>query len=262
MTATTRSPLAVERHGAVLWLTLDRAEVRNALNPQLLDALTDAIRQAPADPEIRAIVLTGAGDRAFCAGGDLSRGAATFAPDPTRAASPYAELLAAARACPLPLVARVNGHALAGGLGLVGMCDLAVAADTAKLGLPEVKIGMFPMMASALLRRVMGPRALAELALTGEPITAAEAQAVGLVNYVVGAEELDAKVQWLLDRLTDKSPTAQRRGKLALEAIGAMTLAESLAFMDGQLGTLANTEDSAEGRRAFNEKRPPVWTGR
>jgi methylglutaconyl-CoA hydratase len=262
VTTTTRSPLAVERRGAVLWLTLDRPEVRNALNPELLDALTTAIRAAPADSGIRAIALTGAGDRVFCAGGDLSASAATFAPDPTRTASPYAELLAAARACPLPLVARVNGHALAGGLGLVAMCDLAVAAETAKLGLPEVKIGLFPMMASAMLRRVMAPRALAELALTGEPITAAEAQAVGLVNYVVGVEELDAKVQWLLDRLIDKSPTAQRRGKLALEAIGAMTLAESLAFMDGQLATLGGTEDSIEGRAAFNEKRPPIWTGR
>ncbi len=175
---------------------------------------------------------------------------------------PLVRLLAQARACPLPLIARVNGHVMAGGMGLLAMCDLAIAADHARFGLPEVRVGLFPMQVMAVLHRLVPPRVLAEMALTGEPIDAAEAWRVGLVNHVVPGAELDAKVEWLLDRLRDKSPTGIRRGKVAMRQIEAMTLEQSLAFMEAQIGLLSMTEDAAEGRAAFVEKRAPRFSGR
>jgi len=147
-------------------------------------------------------------------------------------------------------------------MGLLAICDLAVAADHATFGLPEVKVGVFPMQVIAPLRRLLQPRVLDELCLTGEPLTASEARGAGLVNYVVPAAELDAKIAWLTARLIDKSPTAQRRGKYALRASADMSFLEALAFLEGQIATLALTEDAREGRRAFAERRPPQWTNR
>jgi methylglutaconyl-CoA hydratase len=246
----------------VLWLTIDRPQVRNAINDELIVALTDALVRASGDPSLRAVVLTGAGDRAFCAGADLKPGAQSFGFDPAETTSTYATLLRAANACTLPLVARVNGHCLAGGMGLLVMCDMAVASSGALFGLPEVKIGMFPMQVAALLQDVIPARHLRELCLTGEPITAAEALAIGLVNHVAEPADLDGKVRWLLDRIIDKSPTAIRRGKYALRQINDMTTEQSLAYMQSQLVSLALTEDAREGLAAFNAKRPPVWPGR
>jgi enoyl-CoA hydratase/carnithine racemase len=260
----TPTPPAVraERRASVAWLTIDRPQSRNALNSEALVALRAAFAQAQADPDVRAIVLTGAGDRAFCAGADLKPDSGSFAPHFAQTTNDFAELLRAGMACTLPIVARVNGHCLAGGMGLLAICDLAVASDAALFGLPEVKVGVFPMQVIAPLRRLIAPRLLDELCLTGEPIDAAAAQRAGLVNYVVPAPELDAKVDWLVARLTDKSPTAQRRGKYALRASADMGFLEALAFLEGQIATLALTEDAREGRRAFVERRPPQWTNR
>jgi len=254
--------LLVERRGAVLWLTIAREDRRNAMNGAVVDGIAAALADAATDDTARAVVLTGAGDRAFCAGADLSSGSGQFRYDFSRAGTPFVRLMHAARELPLPLVARVNGHVMAGGMGLLGMCDLAVAADHATFGLPEVKIGVFPMQVMCVLQALVPARKLAELALTGEPILAPEALSLGLVNHVVPGAELDSKLAWLLGRLLDKSPTAISRGKVAMRRIERMHLDEALAFMEAQIGTLSLTEDAAEGRRAFNEKRKPKWTGR
>jgi enoyl-CoA hydratase/carnithine racemase len=147
-------------------------------------------------------------------------------------------------------------------MGILTMCDIAIAADTALFGLPEVKIGLFPMQVAALLQMVLPRRKFAEMCITGEPITAAEALEYDLVNYVVPAAELDAKVDWLLARVVDKSPTAIRRGKYALRAMQDMTFEQALSYAEVQIGSMVHTEDATEGLRAFNEKRRPVWTGR
>ena len=259
---TAQDPVRRDRNGAVLTLTIDRAEARNALNDAVMVSMRRALIEAQEDREIRAIVVTGAGDRAFCAGGDLKPSSKTFGYDPAETSTVYADLLRTASACTTPLIARVNGHCLAGGMGILGMCDMAVAAEGARFGLPEVKIGLFPMQVAALLQTLMPPRKFDELCITGEPMTADEALACGLVNYVVAAAELDAKVAWLTDRILDKSPTAIRRGKYALNAIADMTLEQALAYMEGQIISLAQTQDAAEGLAAFNEKRAPAWTGR
>jgi enoyl-CoA hydratase/carnithine racemase len=251
-----------ETRGAVARLTIDRAESRNALDPATVLALTRGLESALADPAVRAIVLTGAGEKAFCAGADLKPASGSFAPDYSQPTSDYANLLRAARACTLPIVGRINGACLAGGMGLLGVCDMAVAADDAIFGLPEVKVGIFPMQVLSVLRDLVPPRVLAELCLTGEPVSAIEAQRVGLINYAVPRADLDAKVDWLVERLVGKSPTAQRRGKFALRAIDGMDFAAALAYLETQIATLTLTEDAREGRAAFAERRAPQWTGR
>ena len=248
--------------GEVFWITIDRPAVRNALNEAVVDGIAEGLRAAQSAPRVRAVVLTGAGDRAFCAGADLQPNSGIFDFDFSQPSVSYSELLRQALNCNLPLVARVNGACMAGGMGLLAMCDLAVAATHAQFGLPEVRIGMFPMQVAAVLQHLISRRKFTELCLTGEPITAEQALDMDLVNYVVPGAELDDKLRWLLGRLTDKSPTAIRRGKHALRAISDMTSAQSIAFMEAQIGSLRLTKDAAEGLAAFSEKRKPSWTGR
>jgi enoyl-CoA hydratase/carnithine racemase len=251
-----------ERRDAQAWLTIDRPEKRNALTAGVLAGLRAGVERALGESGVRAIVLTGAGDKAFCAGADLQLAATEMRPDPTRLTTAYADLLRACMECPLPLVARINGHCLAGGMGLLAVCDLAVAADHALFGLPEVKVGLFPMQVLSVLRRLLSERTLAELCLTGEPLDARAARDAGLVNYVAPQGELDAKLEWLVARLVDKSPTAQRRGKYALRTIAGMTWQQALPYLETQIATLSQSADAQEGREAFIARRAPQWTGR
>ncbi len=250
-----------EKRDRAFWITINRPDRRNALNAEVVAGLREGWRLAHADPEVRAIVLTGAGEKAFCAGGDLQPGAG-FAFDLAQPTLDYADLLRETQAGTLPSIARINGSCMAGGIGLLCMTDLAVAADTVQFGLPEVKIGLFPMQVLSLLQRIVPRRVLREWCLSGEPFGAAEAKEAGLLNHVVPADALDAKTQWLLERLTGTSPTAIRRGKYAMRALEAMSFDEGIAFTEGQIALLAGTQDAKEGLASFNEKRAPVWTGR
>ncbi len=253
-----------ERRGAALWIIIDREERRNALNEDVARGISDGIRLAQDDRSIRAVVLTGAGDRVFCAGGDVTPDAEgnPFDADPAQPRNPIVELFKEMERCDVPIVARVNGHAFGGGFGLMCACDMAVAAEEAKLGTPEARIGLFPMMILPYMLRVVPRRALLEMCVTGEPWTAAEAKALGIVNHVAPAAELDDKLDWFLARFTDNSPTAVRLGKHALHAIQDMTLPQSLDFAQNFLVQMARTEDAREGFRAFNERRRPNWPGR
>ncbi len=247
--------------GHVATITINRPDRRNTLNGTVLEGIRDGIARAVAADGIRAIVLTGAGDKAFCAGADLSGGAGRFGTD-GNPRHPFADLLRAARDCPLPLVARINGACMAGGMGLAAMCDMAVAADHAVFGLPEVKVGVFPMQVLAVLARLIPARDLAELCITGEPVDAQTALRMRLVNHVVPAAELDQKTAWLVGRIVDKSPAAIRRGKYAMAAAADMGFEQALAFLEGQIVLTGQSEDAREGVAAFNEKRKPRWTGR
>jgi methylglutaconyl-CoA hydratase len=256
------SDVLIEKRGAVQWITINREARRNAMNDAVTDAIAAGLAAASADGDIRAVVLTGVGDKAFCAGADLSAGSGSFQYDYSKVGLSFVKLMKQARDLTLPLIARVNGHAMAGGLGLTGMCDMAISVDTARFGMPEVRIGIFPMQIMAVLQRLIPPRKLYEMALTGEPIDAAEALEIGLLNYIVPPEALDAKLDWLLARLLDKSPTAIRRGKYAMRISEQLTFDQAAVFMESQIGTLALTEDAAEGRASFIEKRAPVWPNR
>lgn len=252
------------RRGAALVITINRESRRNALNEAVAGAIVAALDVAEAAADIRAIVLTGAGEKAFCAGGDLKPNA-DGTPFTIEAADPrhyVARLLRRMDACRLPIVARVNGHALAGGFGLVCACDLVVARDDALLGVTEVKVGLFPMMILPYLMRVLPYRRLMELCLTGETIAAGSGEAAAIVNYAVPAAELDARTDWLLARLVDKSPTGIRLGKQSLAKIREMSTDAALEYAQFMLANMARTEDAREGFAAFAEKRPPVWTGR
>ena len=246
------------RRDGQLVLTIDRPERRNALNAEVITVLQHALHRVKADPTVRAVVLTGAGDEAFCAGADL--GADAFAFDYATPTIAYADLLRTARTLAVPLVARVNGACMAGGMGLLAMCDLAIAAPHATFGLPEVKVGVFPMQVLAVLQSQIPQRCLAQLCLTGDPLDAARAREIGLVNEV--ADDLDGALERLLSRLLSNSPTALRRGLYAMKAMGSMSFEEAIAFGEGQIGLLAMTQDAREGIAAFKDKRRPQWTGK
>src|ERR1044072_3246565 len=218
-----------EKRGNAFWITINRPEKRNAINGDVVAGIAKGYRSAHDDAEVRVIVLTGAGDKAFCAGADLVNTGAAFAFDFAKPNVDYADLLRLAQNATKPSIARVNGVCMAGGMGLLCMTDMAVAADNAIFGLPEVKVGVFPMQVLALLQSIAPRRLVSEWSLTGEPFDAHTAKEAGLLNYVVPASELDAKVDWLIARLVDKSPTAIRRGKYAIRAIASMSFDESTA---------------------------------
>jgi enoyl-CoA hydratase/carnithine racemase len=252
----------IEKRDQALWITINRPDKRNAINAGVVEGITRGWKQAHDDAEVRVIVLTGAGDKAFCAGADLQSTGAAFSFDFSKPNVDYADLLRLAQNATKPSIARVNGTCMAGGMGLLCMTDMAVAADSVQFGLPEVKVGVFPMQVMSLLQDIAPRRLIAEWSLTGEPFDAATAREAGLLNYVVPAAELDAKVEWLAKRLTDKSPTAIRRGKYAMRAIASMSFDESIAYTESQIALLAMTEDAKEGLKAFAEKRKPVWPGK
>ena len=257
------APAAVlhDKRGHAFWITINRPDKRNAINAEVIAGIRDGYRAAHADPKMRAIVLTAAGEKAFCAGGDLQPGKG-FAFDLSKPNIDYADLIREAQNGTLPTIARINGVCMAGGMGLLCMTDLAVAADHALFGLPEVKVGVFPMQVLSLLQNLAPRRKVREWALSGEPFGVAEALEAGLLSHVVPAAELDAKVDWLLARIVDKSPTAIRRGKYAMRAIESMSFDQAIAYTESQIALLAMTEDAREGLASFNEKRKPVWTGR
>jgi len=255
-------PVRIEANGAVLTIVIDREARRNALNEAVARAIASALDRAESDRAVRAVVLTGAGDKAFCAGGDLQPSAdgTPFMIDVANPRHYVAQLLRRMDACRLPLIARVNGHALAGGFGLVSACDLVVARDDALLGVTEVKVGLFPMMILPYLLRVLPYRTMMEMCLSGEPLTGTQAAAAGIVNYAVPAAELDAKTAWLAERIITKSPTGIRLGKQALSKIREMSTDSALEYAQFMLANMARTKDAKEGFSAFSEKRPPSWT--
>jgi len=259
MSDITTPELAVEARGPVLWLTITREERRNALSHAVLAGMARAIEDAQADRGLRAIVVTGAGSKAFCAGADL-QASQPFISDYSQPYGHLAQLLRRAKASHVPLVARVNGACLAGGMGLLAMCDMAVAATHAVFGLPEVKVGLFPAQVLSVLQHLIPRRRLAEMCITGEPITAAQALEWGLVNYV--DDDVDARLDWLLERLLDKSPAAIRRGLYTLKKIESMAFEESMSFTESQIALFTLTDDAKEGQQAFQQKRKPRWTGR
>jgi len=253
--------IEVARAGGVETITLSYPERRNAIGPQMTNELLWALEDARAADEVRAIVLTGAG-KAFCAGGDFAQmsGGADAARLPAK--GDYADLLLALVRSDKPVVARVNGHAMGGGLGLVAASTFAVASTEAKLGTPEIDVGLFPMMIMAVLARVMPRRRLLEMMLFGEKVGAEEAARIGLVNRAVAPEQLDAAVKAITDAIATKSPVTVRLGMRAFAAQDDVDLERALPMLRERLGECLATDDAREGLMAFLEKRAPKWTGR
>ena len=252
--------LAVSRAGLVLRLHIDREPKRNALNGEVLRGMLEALR----DPgDARAVLVTSAGEKVFCSGADLVQMApAATGLEVHEGRGLLREVVLAMQACPLPVVAGVQGLCLAGGVGLVLGCDIVLASDGAAFGLPEVDLGLWPFMVSALLGRHVSPKRAMEMMLSGRRVPAAEALEMGLISRVVPHDELLRETLGLAEALSKKPPVAVRLGKQAFHAAMESSLAAGLDAMQAQLSLLTTTQDASEGVTAFLQKRQPVWTGR
>jgi enoyl-CoA hydratase len=255
--------------GGVARITINRVERRNAMSWGVMTGLRDALGAAKADPEVRVVVLTGAGDEAFCAGADLGAmgGGGHGGPDEGFLARHESRGVLAGVFEDLwhlgkPTIARVQGWAMAGGLGLALACDLVVASDRARFGAPEINVGLWPYMITVPLVRSMPPKKALELMLTGRVVAAEEAERIGFVTRVVPHHALDDAVDELAATLASKSPAVMKLGREAFYGVWDMAAADALAHLHAMLTLTNHTEDAAEGIGAFLEKRPPRWTGR
>jgi len=222
-----------------------------------------ALSWCKARPTIAVVVLTGAGDRAFCAGADLSGFGGDKGPlELHHGRHALAELFVEMADLGKPIVGRINGHALAGGFGLACACDLLVAVDTATFGTPEINVGVWPMMIQAVLSRNLPRKVLLEMVMLGDRWTATQLQQYGLVNRVVAAERLDDETASLAARLAEKSAAIMRLGRDSFYAQQDMDFKAALEYLHSLVALVTLTEDSAEGRKAFFEKRPPQYKGR
>ena len=252
--------LAVTRDGHVLRLHLDREPKRNALNGEILTGMLAALRE-PGDA--RVVLVTSAGDKVFCAGADLVQ----MAPDATglevhESRGLVREVVLAMQACPVPVVAGVQGLCLAGGVGIILGCDIVLAADNAAFGLPEVDLGIWPFMVSALLGRHVSPKRAMEMMLSARRVPADEALEMGLISRVVPAADLFQETIGLAQSLANKPPVAVRLGKRAFQVALESSLPAGLEAMQAQLSLLNSSEDASEGISAFLQKRTPAWKGR
>lgn len=255
--------IAVADDGAIRTVTVQRPDKLNALNAATLQALADAFRDAAADPEVRVVVLTGAGPKAFVAGADIAEMNTLSAVQGRDFSLLGQALMRQIERMPKPVIARVNGFALGGGLELAMACHLRVAAETAKVGQPEVNLGLIPGFGgSQRLLRLCGRAAALELCLLGTPITAARAAQLGIVNEVVPAAELDARVQTIASQLASAAPLALRGILDAIHIGGECPLGEGLEYESAQFGLMFATEDMREGTRAFLERRKPGFKNR
>lgn len=243
-------------------LTLNRPERRNALSPDLVKALIQGLQQADDDREVRAVVITGAGEKAFCAGGDLGAPSGEGFLGMHEDRGSFAELLKTFRRMKTPTIAAVNGMALGGGFGIVLACDFAIAAESAQLGTPEVKRGLFPMMIARLIYEQLPRKQANELVLFGEKIDAKRAEALGVVNEVARDEDVLARANEYAKRIAALSPAVIGLGRRAIYRQLDMPFDAALSHLHDQLTLNLQTEDAAEGITAFFEKRDPVWKGR
>lgn len=255
--------LLITTDGGVTTLTINRPARRNALSNAMIEALRGGFAQVARDPATRVVVLTGQGERSFCAGGDLSDMSPSEGMlDLHHRRAGFADLLLDMQHLPCPIVGRVNGDALGGGFGLALGCDVVVAADHARFGTPEIKVGLFPMMIMALIQRHVGRKAAMEMMLTGQRFDAARALELGCINHVVPADELDATTAELAGQIASFSPAILRLGRKAFYETQDMHFEDALRTLHNELTLATLSEDASEGIMAFLSKREPDWKGR
>jgi len=245
------------------WITLNRPEKLNALNRATVTELVDAAERALADPEIRVLVLTGAGEKAFVAGADIKEMSTLNAAEAQEFSRFLQRSLDRLERSPKPVVAAVNGFALGGGCELALACHVRIASETARFGQPEVNLGLIPGAGGTQrLPRIVGRGRALDLILSGRMIDAAEAHRIGLVNQVLPPAELQSGVAAYVKTLASKSPMALNRALEAVVAGEEISQAEALRLEAGMFGLCFATEDMREGTRAFLEKREPSFAGR
>ncbi|HZN16490.1 MAG TPA: enoyl-CoA hydratase-related protein [Acidimicrobiales bacterium] len=249
--------------GGVARATINRPERRNALSWGVISGLREVLAQAKADADVRVVVLTGAGDKAFCAGADLTGMASGSGYlDLHDGRGQLAGLFGDMWSLGKPIVARVRGYALAGGFGLALACDIVVASDDSQFGTPEINVGLWPYMITVPLMRSMPPKKALELMMTGRRVDATEAERIGFVNQVVAVDRLDAAVDELTQSLASKSPAIMKLGRDSFYSVWDQSAADALKLLHSMLTITSYTEDASEGIAAFAEKRDPQWKGR
>ncbi len=257
------STVLLEIRDHVAWITLNRPEALNAINAAMRAALPEAIRTAEADPDVRVLVLRGAGERAFCAGADIKEFAPVPSPAEYRQSRRNGAWIRAFDEARKPILASIRGICLGGGLEIALACDIRLAAEDARLGLPESGLGILTGVGgSQRLPRLVGLGWALDMMLTGEPLPATRAREIGLVTRVVPVAELEAVTATLAAQLAARPPTALAFAKEAARAAMDLPLREGLRLEGDLLTLLMNTEDRLEAAQAFREKRPPHFTGR
>ncbi len=254
--------IGYEVDNSVATITIDDPERRNPLSNEALRRLKEAILRAGDDAGVRVVVVTGAGDRAFSAGGDLAGG---FVDSPLSGHASRGELIDLFRAMmtvPQPIVGRVNGAALGGGFGVAAACDITIVVDDAKLGTPEINLGLWPMMISAVLFPLVPRKPLLYMMMTGELISGNRAAELGIATMSVPREQLDEAVRATVTKLVEMPSAALAFGKRAFYASGAMDPDTALDALHIGLTAVSFTDDAREGVAAFLERRKPTWTGR
>ena len=253
--------LLYEVRDRVAFLTINREDRRNAISQKMILSFLDRLADVDQDNQIGAVCLTGAGEKAFCSGADLGVTLAEQGGDPMSGPRNYARLLKQMAKCGKPIVARVNGPCLAGGMGLMLSCDIVIARNDAYFRTPEVNVGIFPMMVGALLYRNLPRKMAVDMALTGRKIPAPEAERMGMITRAVVPDRLDIEVEDTLNILTSKSPIGTRIGKEAFRVMSDMPFEEAVDYLCEALGRVISTQDAMEGMTAFLQKRPPKFTG-
>ena len=246
----------------VAFVTINSEATRNAISQQMITAFLEDLDRAERDAPVHAMCITGAGDRAFCSGADLAVGFGKEGQDRLAGARNYAQLLKRMADFGKPLVARVNGPCVAGGLGIMLSCDIVIARKDAFFRTPEVNVGIFPMMVGALLFRNAPRKHIMDMVLTARRIPAPEAERMGLISRAVEPEHLDHEVQETLKVLTSKSPIGMRIGKKAFRTMSDMAFDEAVDYLCESLGKAISTEDAMEGVMAYMEKREPRFKGK
>ncbi len=253
----------VEGHGVIRCIAIDRPERLNALNAATLDALHTAFDAAAADPAVRVVVLTGSGPKAFVAGADIAEMSALSPAEARDFSLRGTRMMRRVEKMPKPVIAMINGFALGGGLELAMSCHLRIAADTAKVGQPEINLGLIPGFGGTQrLLRLAGRAATLELCLLGAPIDATRALALGIVNRVVPAADLEAESMKLAEQLATSAPLALRGMLDCVNIGGECGIEEGLEYESAQFGLIFSTDDMREGTKAFLERRKPGFSGR
>ena len=240
-------------------LIINREAQRNAISLEAIELFSKCLDEAEKDENVRVILITGSGDKAFCSGADL--GGAVDGKIQQGFKS-YARLITRLSSYPKPVVARINGACMAGGMGLMLACDIVIAKNDAKFGTPEVNVGLWPMMIGALIYRNVLRKKAMEMILLGERLTADQALSMGLITRVVQPDELDGEVDQILKSLAAKSPIGMKIGKEAFYAMADMPFEQAVDFLSDKIAEVAATDDAREGITAFIEKRKPMFKGK
>ena len=239
--------------------TINREPQRNAISLDAIERLLKYLDDAEKDQNVRVVLITGSGENAFCSGADL---ASAVDGKIKKGFQSYAGLLKKLAGYPKPVVARINGVCMAGGMGLMLACDIVIAKDSATFGTPEINLGLWPMMIGALIYRNVLRKKAMEMVLLGERLSAAQAVELGLITRSVPSEKLDDEVEQVMQSLAAKSPIGMKIGKEAFYAMADMPFEAAVDFLCGKIVEVASTEDAAEGITAFIEKRKPVFRGK